>query len=513
MSTLIQLIARILGNKTDFQNLFFRNELRALFGKRNSGLLMLGLIFLLTWLALGYALGSLETLRKRMDNPYTNWVDWPVPYGKDNQDRRRALGEYMKDSTARDSYYLAGINDYSRESRVFRHRGTGEQYYMNCRTLEPTEALYKRILDEKEHNVLGGTTYKGNDEQWDVPSCGLIVKEEMLERLGYDNPAGQQMIPVSYTDSITVYLPVVAVVKELPSLCDYVCTPRLFNLLTTENFVYRPSGATNHHYLLASERDASKVEQTLRAILSQKSVRKVEQEPLQISNTETRYIYTIGFEDSYEPEELDTMLQTVRQQWPSNSPQPEAYFKPNCSQSKYDVLENPYYVAFNFSKLYRIQPFKELLKRQFGIELSMDQIEAKKNFALVSWLTYLISLVLFGFSIASIILFINNKLTNHLEQNKPNLGTFKAFGLSNQQLTRLYSSIILAFLLLGFGAAALVAILFAGLNKILPFSIITLFDPKIALAFLLLFAICLAVSIRTINTILKDTPGNLIYGR
>ena len=120
-----------------------------------------------------------------------------------------------------------------------------------------------------------------------------------------------------------------------------------------------------------------------------------------------------------------------------------------------------------------------------------------------------------GFSILSIWLFINSLLKVHLERIKPNLGTFKAFGLSNQFLTNAYLRIIIAFISKASGLA-IVGIISVFLIDWLITGGQTNFDFNnkwILFAVLALVFISLLFSKRTIDKILEETPGNLIYGR
>ena len=80
-------------------------------------------------------------------------------------------------------------------------------------------------------------------------------------------------------------------------------------------------------------------------------------------------------------------------------------------------------------------------------------------------------------------------------------------------LIRIYVYVILNFLLLGFFLAALVAIILSLLTHYVTLIDLVMLDYRIFATFLVLFLIALSVSIRTIGNILRDTPGNLIYGR
>ncbi|MCA1764545.1 MAG: hypothetical protein LC664_16355, partial [Flavobacteriales bacterium] len=149
-----------------------------------------------------------------------------------------------------------------------------------------------------------------------------------------------------------------------------------------------------------------------------------------------------------------------------------------------------------------------------GIEIDTRQVEVKENFALVSSLTWTISVILLAFGVLSIILFVNNLLRTHLFKVRTNLGTFKAFGLSNSFLNTIYLKIISVFLFI----AILIAFLLAGIVDLIEHFIyeesrFNIISPWVLVAILLLVVVSLFISFRTSKRILGDTPGNLIYNR
>lgn len=505
------LLAFLFGLRGDFQKVFFRNELQSLVGKNHGALFVLAFIYWLTWLSLGYATGGLSTLEKRMDNPYTNWVDWPIPSGK--SDKYLAVETYLKDPAIRDSFFLKDVRGYVREMRVFKHAKTQEHYYKRGRTMDQDDELLKRILDSKSGNVIAGL--RDIDEDTEIDHCGLIVRAEMLLSLGYDDPADQKMLPIT-VDTHTVYLPIVSVVRDLPNLSDYICSPNLYNALNLSfektGFLTKPTGSTYEIWLTIDEEDSQKVKQTLSEILDSFQINNINRTEIKLNTHEQVYLYQVVFENSYPSDTMAVLRHRIKSTWPEPAIVQD-YTQWECPVGAYGRIEEPYYAAFNFKQLDRVRPFKQMMQDQLGIELSLDQIEDKENFALVSSLTYLVSIGLFFFSIVSIILFITNKLRSHLQQNRANIGTFKAFGLSNQLLARIYTSVIMSFLLIGLILPAVFACLYEGLNLYFKISMITLFDVRILFAFGLLIAAGYWASVLTIRAILKDTPGNLIYGR
>lgn len=103
---------------------------------------------------------------------------------------------------------------------------------------------------------------------------------------------------------------------------------------------------------------------------------------------------------------------------------------------------------------------------------------------------------------------------NHLNKVKPNLGTFKAFGLSDTKLRINYRTLLITLLAVSSLAGFLLAVILDGVLTFLGYSEhFQLFNPIIYGALLLVFFISLTISHRFIRRILSHSPGDLVYGR
>ena len=108
-------------------------------------------------------------------------------------------------------------------------------------------------------------------------------------------------------------------------------------------------------------------------------------------------------------------------------------------------------MQFKFKKeeLGKIETFNDFLKVHEQ-NLDMSIVKSKENFDLFNKLAISLSAILAFFSIVSVILYITNLVTSHISRNKKNLGTLKAFGLSNNNITFIYSCISLGIVLFAF---------------------------------------------------------------
>ncbi|MGK0365710.1 MAG: hypothetical protein ACI85O_002778 [Saprospiraceae bacterium] len=503
---------KILNIRTDFQSLFFRNEYRSLIGNSGKGMLTLVTILSLTLLALGTAIGGLDYLRIRMDNPFTNWVNMPIPpsYEKKVVDVRT----FFEEAVNRDSFNLQSISDYVAYGELFPDAEKGERYLCKGRTVQPDGALLRKVLGASDGNVISGFEFKSPDDKIE-DLCGLVVTRRMLERLNYEIPGNQRKIPLS-VDSFTVWFNIISVVEELPNLSDFVSMPRLYNMLTfsfDKTGFIDIDGDRNQLYFIAENTDKAYVTERVKSVFKNRSVNKVKHTEIVINDQQKHYLYQIIFNDFFPAEEVAQMQHDLKNGFEREDGY-LAYTKWNCSE-RMDEIARPYHLAFNFSELDKVRDFKDFMQRPpFEMEISMAQIESKENFSLVSGLTSFISVILFLFGTASIVFFVDSLLKTHLQKVKTNLGTFKAFGLDNKLLVNTYLKIIITFLgaatLIAFGLAILVA---GGEELLTEESRFNLLNPWVLFAIVLLFVISYFKSRNTIGRILKNTPGDLIYNR
>jgi ABC-type antimicrobial peptide transport system permease subunit len=183
-------------------------------------------------------------------------------------------------------------------------------------------------------------------------------------------------------------------------------------------------------------------------------------------------------------------------------------------------------LAVNFRELGNIRAFASYMAAVNEVQIDIAQIEAKENYSFITRLTKIISLILIGFSILSICLFLSNLLKNHLEKIKMNIGTFKAFGLDSKTLHRIYMRVIFSVILGAMSLSIIASWLFGkvgGMRFLLKIfgsdnlesgeSYFELFDQWTLLSIVLILLISFLVLSVTARKILRKSPGDLIYDR
>lgn len=508
------IIYKLFGVDNDFKKLFFSNEFNDLTGKSRKSIIALALILALTISALGYAVGGIKYLKERMDNPFTNWVNLPIK--NSYKEKVNKLELFFEDGKKRDSFDLDNITKYKIDFREFINFEDNEIYTLKTRTVGINQDILKEIL--KPGNVVQGYSYKDGEEM-DFPLCGIVVKEQTLrENLSY--ATGKPLDKVAMVSGEFIFFPeVVAVVKELPNLCNMLISSHYSNLLNRSfdetgfvqlNPVNRVSIVGAFDPKLSEDETKSEIEK----LFPDYEIADIELEQVKMNEDNIIDKFTVTLFDFLEFEEIRKIPSLIERSGMMKNPRVQ--YKSECNVGDYSNLDNPHYLAFNFNKLDLVRDFNEFLKTdpRFGMEISMDQVEAKENFALVSRLTGLIAIILLGFSILSIVFYINSLLTTHLESIKNNLGTLKAFGLNNKFLISVYIKIIILFIIIsiivGYIISFGIKLLEVGFSKI---AVIDLFDYRIFLTMLVILLFSSYISFISIKKILLKTPGDLIYNR
>jgi len=507
-----KILESFLGLKSDFLKLFFANEYQALAGLNNKRIVVLFSILLLTFFALAFAVGSIDYLKKRMDNPFTNWVDMPVIRSFENQ--VPAIKKHFSISENLSEFGLKSLTEYTRFSPLFYNADNTETYYTKGMTFDPTGELIQKILkDTPNGKMLFSNQGILKEEYYN----GIVVTKAALKNLSYENVAGQQKIIIA-DDDLRRYVPVLAVVDELPNIEEFACTPLLYNWLTksyTETACIDELGEANMIYLVSKISDAALLENIIEKHLPTYPIASIKQKAFNLNSATNHFRYQLIFNDFYTYKDRLSIFKKLHNYLGADTT--TTFFLPDwqCKQDElFYEMSNPSYLAFNFENLNKVRAFKEFMLKEFNVEISMNQVEAKENFAVVSRLTFIISIILFIFGTTSIILFVHNVLRNHLEKVKSNLGTFKAFGLKNELLLKNYRNIILTFLTIAITCAYIVTALLVGIEEILnPNSVLSLWNLWILAAILVLFSISYLICGRTIKKILLHTPGDLIYDR
>lgn len=528
-----------------FYRLFYKREFGVILGKRKSNLVILALMLFIAFTAIGFAEGSLRYLEFKMKDPFINWVN-VLPGGKSSHTILRIIDE-LNSPDVKETYALNSALGYNRYQLNFYYHDdvlnyyAGEQLDTNRiagfpgRTMNVEDPVISEVFSSKNH--IDGDPFHS---ELDI---GLIVTEDMLQRLNYpvntpyvwiDFPAfhpGRRMEQIR----VAVPVPVRAVVKVLPGLTNFATTPYFFqqrmivgnnpfNPLDDERLllsVKAPREEANA-YLNALERHLRAVDLPGSYMFERAWI-----EPDIYANDQSSFIlYVIFSPRNISMDHLDEIFNKLYNHNELADYQGSVFRMYDYASNLGRLQRHGTYdrISLHFKNLDKLREFSVMLSTLYQIEVDMAQIESRENYNFVSRLTGIISFVLIAFSILSVLLFTAHLLKKHLEGIKRNLGTFKAFGLSNNLLINIYVKLVLLVL----GSASLLALAAStifgysgGMRLVLEifgshferglyFSLFSSY-LLIALALLIIFSVTVLrfVTIKILNR----TPGDLIYER
>lgn len=517
----------LIGLNSDFDRIFFTNEYRALAGKKGRTILsLLGILFV-TFIAIGFAVGSIENLKTKMDNPFTNWVELKVTDYRISNKATKLIEEYNRPDVM-EKYQLDRSNGfcefvlhiYKADFRVSIPLKDTLNRTVWGRSIESDEALLQKIL-EGENIVWRAPNFDPLNDP--LESDEIVVTEELIRQLGYEKVDSNFGSLLVYIEPNPVCLKVRAVVTNLPGVSTFVSSPALYNTVTAkidtrctcgELVHFNDANSSELSFLLKTEGNhSSHFDSICLERFSNRNVDIDDAEAIQIGGrgyiVKKMYFFPSDKPDSISIESFQKTIGSMFETCPFAYLETDAQC---CRAINYSDYHN---LAFNFRRLDDIREFGAELVDRFGIEIDMNQVEEKENFAIVSKLTFFISLVLLFLGISSIVLFVTNLLKSHLGSIRSNLGTLQAFGLSNQLIKRIYLKIIATFLIQSVISASMLSLAIEvaegylmGKNSL--FSFINQW-VVVSIAGLITFGMWFSSAV--INKLMNDTPGNMIYER
>lgn len=516
----------------DFFVLFVKREWRVVLGKKLSNLWLLVAMLTATFLAIAFSNASMRYLSDKMNDPFIKWVDIKNGFGEgDFYGLEIALNDQEnKERFDYDSYQ----SDYY-FSYMFFGREKNMLQYFQCRFFEDIKTdLVSAILDED--NVIGNNRvediYSVSDE-----TIGLIITQNALAKLGYDRtPAYLDLCHYSIgADSLgfdlyesefaRVPIPVLAVVKRLPSNVDIISTKYFFEQENNDSTYPFNLGANREYsetlrYFVPDDIDRDQFLMTLSSVLSDSSVPAAIDEysfykPEIVPFAPGSFVSIVGNDESpLVPTEAASMNSTVMSEWGEKGVVRVFDF----NFSPYTVSDKSYLSVY-FNKLNKVKEFESFVGEEFKVKIDMSQINSKENYNAVSVLANILSWAIILFAIICIILFIVDLLKSYFQKVKKNIGTFKAFGVSNSRLISIYVLIVGTTIVLAIIISLLITFalqeffLVFGILREGTYNYLALGSPKTLISIIVVVMAVIATIYGVMEGLLRQTPGDLIYDR
>ena len=524
-----------------YLKLLMSREGKVVLGRNGSNLWILTLVLVATFASIAFSKGSMNYLKDKMADPFTNWVS--IDKDTVNDNTFKSFREQLLRPEIADSFDYCDVlmDQYSGLNIQGPHKGRIE--YLSVRFFEHFHTpIIKTIL--AHNNIIQGCRI---DSTLLIDNTfGFIITIEALERLGYNRnnlPAYIYFLTSvkeehSYdinTDSlgleplcinevpkfIPIALPVLAVVRKLPNNVDMVSANYFYeqyryNQTTLPFDVITHEGNYLHHlvFWVNDEIGIETFSQFVKQQGKDISVYDESAKYLAMKPWKSGKMVTVDVGGEYQPIEVfNEVDKAVSCQWDESQVQRvyELETDETVCSSRSDFL------SVEFRSLNHIREF-EAFADSYGFSLEMEKVHSLENFNAVTVMATILSAAMVVFSIVCIIMFLVNMLQSYFQKVKRNLGTFKAFGMNTRELTQVYIIILITIVL----AAVILALMITwAIQGILPvlgvekegFNYLSLWNVTTYVATGVVLASTILTVIVVMRRMLSQTPGDLIYDR
>ena len=353
---------------------------------------------------------------------------------------------------------------------------------------------------------------------FDYKGWGCIVTKGFLKELGYyqKNQPYISYLKNIQGEDVFIKIPVEGIIDDLPDYLDMIVGEKLYK--SFQDIDYWQELITqkyNNNYLrLFVDTSNSKIESKL----------------LKYGFNEIDH-NNFSKGNLYERNNIDSLSKIKILQdfnpFKNNIHEVFDFYRISLSNLNEDFPEDKYVFQFHNDSINKIKDFNKILISQYRdgknfLKIDLSIINSKKNFDIIKDLVELLSKAIYFLSLLSIFLYLWNLIVNHINSNKKNLGTLKAFGLSNFTIVGIYSFISITMIVISLMVAFLVSF-FLGQN-IMDFltnilnldnlSEMKFLSEEIKDLFLIFIVIPTFILVLMIyNKLNGQTPGDLIYER
>lgn len=468
-------------------------EYKAVIGYRGSRIIILSLLFFISLLVLGVANSSSNLLKKKLQGPFIQFIDIKKPtlLSDDFEEITSKKAEVLisDSSLGLSPQFQKGI----RKRYSMKISGKSVKFPVDGMLITEDDLFYKEI-----QSMSGGGKSLLTKSTFSDDGFGLIITKQLFDDFGLIEDSWKKVAFVEVQiKNRYVKLPVAEVVEELRNNCQFAFSKNFLNCHANCPEVFHEK-----HYKGSSTYFLPEIKSIPLGLDPLFSLVEVPQQLSANCHVEGVMVESI---DTNAVLNTYGAIKILDIRMISNKP---------------DNFNRDYF-TFHLKDLSKIEVFADRIKKDFGVIIEKSKIEEKKNIDFFDNITTLFYYTLTAFSIASIILFIINFLVSHLNSSKRSLGTLKAFGLSNNYIIGLYSSITLYLISISFLIAYISSELVGQIvsNQYLNFVGVEnegfTYD-NLDIWKLILFMVIIPVVVilvRVFKYLHNVTPGDLIYER
>lgn len=514
----------------EHQYLLMRRECRVVLGRRASNLWLLTIVLTATFFAVAFSAASIAYLKDKMDDPFTNWVN--IDLRGTNDKKIEHLKNLLDTDSVQRHYGFNGVQSEVNHSLNLVTTNGKAKIFSTLFYETLSSNLIKAVLSEE--NIVNGCSIDRDDIT--DSSLGVIMTMEAMENLGYseDNlPAyvsyysksvGADTLGLTMLDNqyARAPLPLLAVVKRLPMNKEAIASKYLHEVrimvgrdcpidINHENY------AKELFYFVPKNLVEDFTVDAVRLILPSDLAEHVdevlcqEQVKARLQSWKEGAIMRVYAKTGTKRKDVNRIENELTKHFDGRGL--ERIYNYDNVKAEYKEHDNVYSVYFE--RLDSIASFERFVKAASTLQIEMTQVNAKKNFNAVSKMAIVLTVAMLVFSIISIIIFIVNMMQSYFPKVKRNLGTFKAFGLSTGELVKVYVVIIVGIVIM----ALIMALTIVGFTELfLPLrdnesKYLILWNMwTCSVVALILFSTLVSVIV-VLRSLLRNTPGNLIYDR
>ncbi len=415
--------------------------------KLNFSAMLILLILVAGFLAIGFANGSLADLARKMSDPFVNWLDVELTdkyrYQPDKIiNKLREPGNFQK-------YSIAQISRFSRFSILIQDKKLQGSRFIKGRTISLDDEVLNKITSEKF--LIKGKGFSS------VKDIGLIVTESFFEDFGYsrDDLFVKMIYSSENHPEKIIPIPIRGVVSELPGDNDFISTdyfkyelyhsrnyPQPFNPYRTERLlIFVPVNEDKSFTVLDS------LDRFFRhADLPAKYHDPFLSDPQVYDQAYTDgFILQVNFDEQLSIAEIDSLFEIIQEMPQFTDMAMTQFYRTNFdNRSKAKIIHDK--LSINLSSIDNVFALKEFLLKEFNISLDVARVELLNNFYKVKKITIALSWTIIFFAIFSVNIFVFFYLYINLYKQRIHLGSLKAFGLTSKRLSRFYIRKMMAFL-------------------------------------------------------------------
>lgn len=476
-------------NKVNFFKHFGVPEFKSIAGNKGKNLIILTLIVLIAMLAIGIGNGATKYLEIKMDNPFIKFVNVTIPYGKQPN---------LEDFESKD---LKSRYGYTEIEPVYFRRLTfisssGKEVETEARLINKESKLYN-FLSNNSQIALSNMFFED-----DIYGC--VVTKGYLKRLELQEANPGFIEYINFKENDTIPIRVLGILSELPDNADMLIS-KTFNASIDNHSRLNVTNGYHDSYL--------------RFYIPELKSNDIKYEDLGFKLLPAGFVSDDAVIIERRGVFTFSIINEIRNIYP-NSKRVYDYKRTPVSNTNLSLRYDK--ISFYFENLDSVSVFSSFMKSRYSLLVDMNTIEAKKHFDFFNKLSNLLSVSLISFSVFSIFIFIINLILNHIESNKMSLGTLKAFGLSNNSIIGIYTSISISIISIAFFISYCLTIIFGqiifeGLLSIMRINldehILYSNFPLILLLFTFIIIPVGFVYYRLWSRLKNSTPGDLIYDR